>query len=108
MLLMDKLIFDFPAVIQWVKRHNGSIKEEAYDKALPRSASVFFEGDLNIAHEFLSLDGVRRAMIAYWTESLILLQERESSSPYAKYHNYNAIAELNQKYKNYKGGGKLL
>jgi hypothetical protein len=103
MLLMDNLILDFDAVTQWVRNHNGSIKKDAYDKALPRSTSVIFEGDLHSANEFLSLDGVRRSLIAYWTESLITLQEKGVLSPYSKYHNYNAIAELHKKIQRLQG-----
>ena len=97
MILMDKLILDFNDIKNWIKNHNGSIKEDAYETALPRSVSITFEGDLNIVLEFMSLEGIRRAIIAYWTESLIILKEKGTLSPYAKYHNYNAIAELNKK-----------
>jgi hypothetical protein len=97
MLLMDTSIFDFEAVSFWIKAHNGDIKKEQYDKALPRSHSIFFEGDFDIAQEFIALDGIRRAMIAYWTESLITLKERDILSPYARYHNYNAVAALNSR-----------
>lgn len=97
MILMDKLILDFENVKNWLKNHNGDIKEEAYDKALPRSVSIFFSGNLNVALEFMDLDGIRRAIIAYWMESLIILKEKEVLSSYAKYHNYNAIAELNRR-----------
>jgi hypothetical protein len=97
MILMDKLIFDYGLVREWVYRHNGAMEEDHYHTALPRSVSVYFEGDFTIAHEFMKLDGVRRAIIAYWTESLIILTEKEVLSPYSKYHNYNAIAELKKR-----------
>jgi hypothetical protein len=97
MILMDKLILDFKNVKDWVNDYKGNIKEEAYDKALPRSVAISFAGNLNSILKFMTLDGVRRAIIAYWTESLIILKERGVLSSYAKYHNYNAIAELNKK-----------
>jgi hypothetical protein len=97
MILMDKLILDFSGIKKWLKDHNGNIKKGAYDKALPRSVSIFFNGNSNTALEFMNLDGVRRAIIAYWMESLIILKEKGVLSSYAKYHNYNAIAELNKK-----------
>jgi hypothetical protein len=96
MILMDKLILDFANVANWIKDHNGNIKKDAYNKALPRSVAISFEGNLNTVLEFMNLDGIRRAIIAYWTESLIILKEKGVLSPYAKYHNYNAIAELNK------------
>jgi hypothetical protein len=97
MILMDKLILDFKIVKDWVKDYNGNIKEDAYNKALPRSVAISFEGNLDNVLEFMKLDGIRRAIIAYWTESLIILKEKCVLSSYAKYHNYNAIAELNKR-----------
>lgn len=97
MILMDKLILDFNIIKDWVQDHNGNIKENAYDKALPRSVAISFEGNFDNVLEFMKLEGIRRAIIAYWTESLIILKEKGVLSSYAKYHNYNAIAELNKK-----------
>lgn len=57
----------------------------------------FFEGNFFDAVEFLELKGVRRAIIAYWTESLIEMQERGRLSLYARNHNWNAVAELKKR-----------
>jgi hypothetical protein len=97
MILMDRLILDFDVVSTWIEHHSGNITEETYDKALPRSVSIFFEGGFDTAREFMTLNGTRRAIIAYWTEGLINLKEKDVLSPYAKHHNYNAVAELNKK-----------
>lgn len=43
----------------------------------------------------MKLEGVRRALIAYWSEALIELKERNALSINAKHHNWNAVAELN-------------
>jgi len=40
------------------------------------------------------LDGVRRALLAYWSEALTGLRERGSLSLYARHHNYNAVAKI--------------
>lgn len=69
-----------------------------YSTALPRSTSVNFSGDFETALEFLSLSGVRRAVIAYWTEALIQLKERQSLSVFSKHHNWNAVAELKKRF----------
>jgi hypothetical protein len=45
----------------------------------------------------MRLDGVRRALIAYWNEALIGLKERRSQSIFAKHHNWNAIAEIHNR-----------
>ena len=94
MILMDKLIQDFPDVQDWLKKTNGCLEHDQYSSALHRATSVFFEGDFNTALDFLALKGVRRAIIAYWAEALIGMQERGSSSVYARLHNWNAVAEL--------------
>jgi len=99
MILMDKLISDFDDVLIWLKKHSGEIINDAYKTALPRSYSIFFDGDFNKAIEFLNLEGVRRALIAYWTEGLIRLRERNTNSSFARFHNWNAVAEINKQIK---------
>jgi hypothetical protein len=94
MILVDKLIFDFGEVINWIKYHNGSIEVDHYERALPRSVSIQFEGSFSESSEFYKLDGVRRALIAYWNEALINLKEKETMSVYARHHNWNAIARI--------------
>ncbi len=94
MVLMDRLIFDFPEVKKWVHAHHGEIVEDSYASALPRSTSVHFEGSFEEVKKFFELDGVRRALIAYWSEALIGLKERNSLSVFARHHNWNAVAEI--------------
>lgn len=94
MIHMDRLIHDFESVTKWVKRHNGALVDDAYRSGLYRSTSVFFDGDFHDALEFMRLDGVRRAIIAYWTEALIELQEKETTSVHSRNHHWNAVAEL--------------
>jgi len=96
MILVDKLIFDFGQVINWIMRHNGTITVDRYATALPRSTSIIFEGSFDDVNEFLSLDGVRRALIAYWNEALIRMKEKNTLSVYARYHNWNAVAKLHR------------
>ncbi|MFQ5603707.1 MAG: GIY-YIG nuclease family protein [bacterium] len=100
MILVDRLIFDFGQVINWIMRHNGTIEVDHYATALPRSTSIIFEGSFDDVNEFLSLDGVRRALIAYWNEALIKMKEKNTSSVYARYHNWNAVAKLHHRIEN--------
>ena len=100
MILVDRLIFDFGEVINWVMDHNGLIKVDQYSSALPRSTSILFEGSFNVVNEFLTLDGVRRALIAYWNEALIKMKETNISSMFVKYHNWNAVAQIYHKIEN--------
>jgi hypothetical protein len=97
MILMDKLILDYDNVKKWIQNKNGEINEESYAKALPRSTSLIFEGSFTEVIDFLNMDGVRRALIAYWNEALIRLKENNKLSVFSRYHNWNAIAELHKK-----------
>lgn len=96
MILVDKLIKDFPEVKKWIKVHKGSLIPDNYFTALPRATSIFFEGNFEDVNDFFKLDGVRRALIAYWNEALIKLKEEKKLSKYSKYHNWNAIAKIYQ------------
>ena len=94
MLLMDRLVLDFDAVKHWLEEHNGSIHPAPYGTALERAVSVVFTSTFSEAQSFLALDGVRRAVLAYWSEALIRLAEKGVLSPYARYHQGNAVAML--------------
>lgn len=93
-IVVDRLVYDFPPVKKWLTNHNGGFGEDRYATALPRSVSLIFEGEFADALELLELDGVRRALVAYWGEALIGLKERGSSSMFARFHNWNAVREL--------------
>jgi hypothetical protein len=93
-VVMGRLIYDFPEVRSWVRERGGNIADDCYASALPRSVSVSFVGPFEDSVSFLNLEGVRRALIAYWAEALIGLKERGASSLFARYHNWNAVAEL--------------
>ena len=92
MILVDKLILDFKKVSLWIKKHNGTIEESLYKTALPRSVSITYDGGFQESIELFELEGIRRALIAYWNESIYSLKENNSVSTYARYHNWNAIA----------------
>lgn len=94
MIHMDRLIHDFMDVKIWVEARNGALVDDSYASGLYRSTSVFFQGGFADALEFMQLNGVRRAIIAYWTESLIELQEKGNFSVFSRHHNWNAVAEL--------------
>lgn len=93
-IVMDCLIYDFHDAIRWVNNHKGSVRDDPYLTGLPRWVEFFFEADFDAAASFLRLDGVRRALIAYWAEALIGLKESGVSSVFARFHNRNAIAEV--------------
>ncbi|MFA7289627.1 MAG: GIY-YIG nuclease family protein [Melioribacteraceae bacterium] len=101
MILLDRLILDFEEVLHWISFHKGMYKTDCYATALQRSVSIFFPGSFGTVNEFLKLDGVRRALIAYWNEALIRMNEKGLMSTFIRYHNWNAVAEiLNRMVKN--------
>ena len=93
-IVMDRLIYDFPEVRSWVEARNGGFQEDVYVSSLPRSVSVHFVADFDEALAFLQLDGVRRALIAYWAEGLTGLKERGALTMFSRFHNWNAVAEI--------------
>ncbi len=100
MILLDRLILDFGKATNWISNHKGSFEVDHYATALPRSVSITFPGSFEDVNEFLALDGVRRALIAYWNEALIRMKEKEIMSVYARFHNWNAIAKIHYRIEN--------
>jgi hypothetical protein len=93
-IVLDRLIYDFPDVREWIAARGGGFKDDPYSSALPRSVIVHFSGSFAEAGQFLSLTGVRRALIAYWTEALLGISERGVESVFSRFHNWNAVAEI--------------
>ena len=97
MLYADLLLLDFSHTSKWLKRNGGRFSKSHYASALPHGTSVYFTGDFETALEFLSLPGVRRALLAYWIESLLIMSDNNKMSLYSKVHNYNAVAEIKKR-----------
>lgn len=93
-LVVDKLICDFPEVEDWLKRRDGGWEPAPYESAYDRAYSLWFSAKLEDAETLFVLPGVRRALVAYWSEALIQLHERDARSSYARFHDYNAVAAL--------------
>ena len=102
-IVLDKLIYDFDDVQRWLAERSGHFTEDLYKSALPRATSAFFSCEFSEAEKFFMLPGVRRALIAYWTEALIGLRERGSLSLFAKHHNYNAVAQIVERLRGVEG-----
>ncbi|EHR01134.1 hypothetical protein [Bradyrhizobium sp. WSM471] len=65
-----------------------------FKRSAERAVSVSFDEDFAKAERILALDGVRRAMVAYWADALADLRERNAKSVYARYHSYDAVSQL--------------
>jgi len=94
MLFMDSLIVDFDETVRWLMKNDGGICDADYKSALPHSVSVHIPGTFDRMHDFLDLPGVRRAILAYWTEGLLRLRDNGTLSFFARFHNYNAVAAI--------------
>jgi len=94
MVFVDSSVRDYRDVMRWLTEHDGDIKTDNYKSAMEHSASVSFQAEFSEAREFLQLAGVRRAIIAYWTDALVRMQERNTRSVSERYHNYNVVSEI--------------
>jgi hypothetical protein len=92
-LILDRLILDFPETIIWIGRQDGAVEEAQYASA-QRAVSIRFKSVFASAERIFGLPGVRRALVAYWSESLADLRERQAISVYARYHSYDAVSQL--------------
>jgi hypothetical protein len=86
-LILDRLILDYPDTIIWIGLRAGEVEEAHYASA-ERAVVIRFQEDFANAEKVFSLPGVRRALIAYWSEALADLRERQANSVYARYHSY--------------------
>ncbi|GAA4737229.1 GIY-YIG nuclease family protein [Gordonia alkaliphila] len=93
-LVVDKLIQDFPEVERWARQRGGGVGDAGYATQRDRATAISFEGDLTEARELLTLPGVRRSLIAYWTEGILEMREQGRESAYKRFHQWNAAAEL--------------
>ena len=92
-LILDRLILDYPKTIIWIGRREGEVEEAWYETA-ERAVIVSFREDFANAEKMFRLPGVRRALIAYWSEALADLRERKAKSVFARSHSYDAVSEL--------------
>ncbi|HEY5207887.1 MAG TPA: hypothetical protein VIJ42_00420, partial [Stellaceae bacterium] len=79
--------------IIWIGNREGEIKEATYVFA-EHAVSVAFQDDFANAEKVFRLPGIRRALVAYWSDRLADLRERNAKSTYADHHAYDAVAEL--------------
>lgn len=92
-LIMDRLILDYPETIIWIGKHDGEVQIAEYASA-HHAVSISFQEDFAKAERIFGLPGVRRALVGYWADALADLRERDAKSTYARYHSYDAVAEL--------------
>jgi hypothetical protein len=79
--------------IIWIGVRGGEVRDADYASA-ERAVVINFEEDFANAEKVFNLPGVRRALIAYWSEALADLRERRASSVFARFHSYDAVSAL--------------
>jgi hypothetical protein len=92
-LSVDRLIEDYRETVRWIRKHNGEIHESPYFTA-EHAVQINFDAPFADAEKIFRLPGMRRALVAYWSDALADLRERSMKSSYARYHSYDAVAEL--------------
>jgi hypothetical protein len=92
-IVLDRLILEYPDTIIWIGNREGSVDLAEY-VAAERAVVINFNESFANAERFFALPGVRRALVAYWAEALADLRQRKAKSVYARYHSYDAVAEL--------------
>jgi hypothetical protein len=95
LLVLDRLILDYPESIIWVGKHDGEVRDANYSAA-EKAVAVNFNEDFANAEKVFALPGVRRALVAYWAEALADLREKNAKSVYARYHFCDAVSQLLQ------------
>lgn len=92
-LSVDCLIRDYRETVSWIRKRGGAIYDLPYSAA-EHAVQINFDGGFADAKKIFTLPGIRRALVAYWSDALADLRERSVKSPYARYHSYDAVAEL--------------
>jgi hypothetical protein len=95
-LVLDRLILDYPETIIWLGKRDGDVRDTEYTSARERAVLVSFSEDFANAEKVFKLPGIRRSLTAYWSEALADLRQRGAKSVFARYHSYDAVAELLQ------------
>ncbi|MGH6824463.1 GIY-YIG nuclease family protein [Methyloceanibacter sp.] len=93
-LVLDRLILEYPNTILWFGKRKGEVEDAPYASAKERAVTVEFQADFAEAESALKLPGMRRALIAYWSERLADLRERNAKSVFARSHAYDAVSQL--------------
>ena len=94
MLLMDPLVFEYAEPKRWLTANGGGGLERSYSSGLVRQSPVVFSGTLADARFFVSLPGVRRALVAYWYDLLLQAAEAGRESLFARHHNLAAVESV--------------
>ena len=94
MLFADALIGDADAAMGWFEARKGEATVTDYRSALDRGVAMTWVGTMADAAGVFDLPFLRRALLAYWYDSLLSMRDRGARSMQARFHNHNAVQEL--------------
>ncbi len=94
MLHMDGRVIDRRLLRPWLRARNGAIRKQSYASGMAGGVSVRWIGTMEDAAGVFDLPTIRRALVAYWYDSLLALRDRGGRSFFARFHDHNAVQEL--------------
>ena len=93
-LALDALAEDYEEAMAWLRLRGGQVEDAPYESAKEGAILVGWTGPLADAIGVFDQPGVRRALVAYWYDTLLPMPDQGRRSPHARHHDYNAVAEL--------------
>lgn len=93
-ITVDEMAADDPQVRDWVFKNGGDFYETVYPSNWGNSVTVEFCATFDDSLTLFAITPFRRALIAYWYEALLRMQERQTRSLHARHHNYDATSEI--------------
>ena len=93
-LVVDQMIAKDRDFKKLLSKLGGWITRVPYPSNWGNARQVSFEATFDESLGIFEHTGFRRALIAYWYEALLRMQERGTSSFFARFHNYDAVSEI--------------
>lgn len=93
-IIVDQMVTSDRALKKWLKSVDGWIEKTPYPSNWGNSRRVCFKASFDEALGLFQLPSFRRALIAYWYEALLRMEERQTRSLFARFHNYDATSEI--------------
>jgi len=93
-IVADQMVTKDRALKDWLKKNYGWIERTPYASNWGNSRRVCFECTFDEAVGLFEIPSFRRALIAYWYEALLRMEERQTRSLFARSHNYDATSEV--------------
>jgi hypothetical protein len=93
-LVVDQMVTKDKALKKWLKSVGGWIERTPYSSNWGNSRRVCFVAEFDVALGLFEISSFRRALIAYWFEALLRMEQRETRSLFARFHNYDATSAI--------------